>query len=71
MKYIIYSKITGEYLHSNPNIGWDYCNEYAIDPKIFTSLKSARKRLKVENIHGNLMICKVREIKAYLITDIT
>lgn len=71
MKYIIYSKITGEYLHKDSNVGWGYKNDNLVcEPKIFKSIKDAKKCLLKENCYNDLIICKVKEIKCYEIVNL-
>lgn len=71
MKYAIYCKISGEYLHSNKEVGWDYnVNEVLFKPRLFSHKFRAQNWLEKNNECGDLIVVKVKQVIGWEIVDI-
>ena len=71
MKYAVYSPMTGEYLHSKRNVGWEYGSHgFFAEPKIFKSKKEVDAWLQFNNQTNDLIAVKVKRIEGYEMIDI-
>lgn len=71
MKYAIYCKNSGEYLHSNKEVRWGYkVNKVLFKPRLFSHKFRAQNWIEKNDVIGDLIVVKVKQVIGYEIVDI-